>query len=95
MLHLHPVAAQEASGAELLLRATAEEALLLLLLLPVPRGVRRRRLRVLRPVPALLVRLHLRLPQVQRRVLLRPALLPVPMMAIRNFACMHATTRRR
>ena len=62
MLHLHPVAAQEASGAELLLRATAEEALLLLLLLPVPRGVRRRRLRVLRAVPALLVRLHLRLP---------------------------------
>ena len=82
-------AAQEASGAELLLRAAAEEALLLLLLLPVPRGVRRRRrrLRVLRAVPALLVRLHLRLPallllpQVQRRVLLRPALLPVPMMA--------------
>ena len=79
-------AAQEASGAELLLRAAAEEALLLLLLLPVPRGVRRRR-RVLRAVPALLVRLHLRLPallrlpQVQRRVLLRPALLPVPMMA--------------
>lgn len=92
------VAAQEASGAELLiLRAAAEEALLLLLLLPVPRGVRRRRrqLRVLRAVPALLVRLHLRLPallllrvpQVQRR-LLRPALLPVPMMmATRNFAC--------
>jgi hypothetical protein len=96
------VAAQEATGAELLLRAAAGEALLLhrllllqLLLLPVPRRVRRRRLRVLRAVPALLVRLHLRLPallllrlpHVQRRVL-RPALLPVPMMAMRNFACM-------
>lgn len=95
------VAAQEAIGAELLLRAAAAEALLLLLLLPMPRGVRRRRrLRVLRAVPALLLRLHLRLPlpqpKVQRRVLLRPALLPVPMMmAMRNFCAQAASGHHR
>jgi hypothetical protein len=85
------------AGGELLLRrrAAAEAlrlVLLLLLLLPVPRGVRRvLRRRVLRAVPALLVRLRLpavlllvvvRLPQLRRRRVLRPALLPVPMMTI-------------
>ena len=81
------------AGGELLLRRrAAAEALrlvllLLLLLLPVPRGVRRVLRRVLRAVPALLVRLRLpavllvvvRLPQLRRRRVLRPALLPVPM----------------
>jgi len=81
------------AGGELLLRRrAAAEALRLVLLLPVPRGVRRvLRRRVLRAVPALLVRLRLpavlllvvvRLPQLRRRRVLRPALLPVPMMTI-------------
>ena len=79
------------AGGELLLRRrAAAEALRLVLLLPVPRGVRRVLRRVLRAVPALLVRLRLpavllvvvRLPQLRRRRVLRPALLPVPMMTI-------------
>ena len=87
-----PAEDEAGGGDELLLRRRAGAqalrlVLLLLLLLPVPRGVRRVLRRVLRAVPALLVRLRLpavllvvvRLPRLRRRRVLRPALLPVPM----------------
>ena len=91
-----PAEDEAGGGDELLLRRRAGAQalrlvlLLLLLLLPVPRGVRRVLRRVLRAVPALLVRLRLpavllvvvRLPRLRRRRVLRPALLPVPMMTI-------------
>ena len=90
-----PAEDEAGGGDELLLRRRAGAqalrlVLLLLLLLPVPRGVRRVLRRVLRAVPALLVRLRLpavllvvvRLPRLRRRRVLRPALLPVPMMTI-------------
>jgi hypothetical protein len=103
-----PAEDEAGGGDELLLRRrAASEALrlllLLLLLLPVPRGVRRLLRRVLRAVPALLVRLRLpalllvvvRLPHLRRRRLLRPALLPVPMMAIKEESLLFYFARAR